>query len=122
MDKYTTLDIVGEGTYGMVIKCLDLMTGQLVAVKKLRNALHDSRHCEMIVREFSLLRTLNNDHVVPIVDAFRHCGHVYMVFPLMRSSLYRHMELCGGSLEVDEAKEYVYQVSVNNIFIHTGSD
>ncbi|XP_022161581.1 cyclin-dependent kinase-like 2 [Myzus persicae] len=60
----------------------------------------DRRHCEMMVREICLLQALNDDHVVPMIEAFRHQGHVHMVFPLMRCNLYRYLELNGGSLTI----------------------
>uniref|UniRef100_A0A1I8HQ22 Protein kinase domain-containing protein n=1 Tax=Macrostomum lignano TaxID=282301 RepID=A0A1I8HQ22_9PLAT len=34
MDKYDNLGLVGEGSYGMVMKCRRKDTGELVAVKK----------------------------------------------------------------------------------------
>ena len=34
MEKYENLGLVGEGSYGMVMKCRHKETGQLVAIKK----------------------------------------------------------------------------------------
>jgi len=34
MEKYENLGLVGEGSYGMVLKCRHKETGQLVAIKK----------------------------------------------------------------------------------------
>jgi len=34
MDKYENLGVVGEGSYGVVIKCRHKETGQTVAIKK----------------------------------------------------------------------------------------
>lgn len=118
MYKYRELGSAGAGTYGAVMKCLDVTNGQSVAVKRLhdtmtgRRGAHDHRHCEMMVREICLLRALNDDHVVPLIEAFRHQGHVHMVFPLMRCNLYRYLELNNGALTVDATKKCVYQVSI----------
>lgn len=35
MDKYDNLGIIGEGSYGVVIKCKHKQSGQLVAIKKI---------------------------------------------------------------------------------------
>lgn len=118
MYKYRELGAIGAGTYGTVSKCLDVTNGQVVAVKKLRNTMNGRRgasyrrYCEMMVREICLLRALNDDHVVSMIETFRHNGHIHMVFPLMRYNLYRHLELNGGSLTVDDTKECIYQVSI----------
>lgn len=114
MDKYTVLSTLGKGTYGMVAKCLDKSTGLLVAIKKLKNSLYRNHYfSEMIVREISLLRLLSNEHVVPIIDAIRVSGYIYMVFPLMQCNLYTYLEQNGGILTVDHTKECMYQVSRN---------
>ena len=34
MEKYDNLGLVGEGSYGMVLKCRHKDTGQIVAIKK----------------------------------------------------------------------------------------
>lgn len=67
MNKYRELGSAGAGTYGTVMKCLDITNGQSVAVKRLRDTMtgrrgaYDQRYCEMMVREICLLRALNDD-------------------------------------------------------------
>lgn len=109
MNNYIALNIIGEGTYGMVLKCINKVTGLPVAVKKLRNVVN-SYHCDMIVREINLLRMLDNEHVVPLIEVFRLHGYVYMVFPFMHCNLYKHLELKGGALTIDDTRKCVYQV------------
>jgi cyclin-dependent kinase len=36
MERYQKLEKVGEGTYGVVYKARDRMTGEIVALKKIR--------------------------------------------------------------------------------------
>lgn len=120
MDKYTILDIVGEGSFGMVMRCLNDSTGQLVAVKKLRNPVNQSSHyLDMIVREIGLLQILVHDHVVQMIDTFRFCGYVYLVFPLMQCNLYKYMELNGGKLTMHSTKICMYQVREKNNTIYS---
>lgn len=114
MDNYTVLCTVGEGTYGTVAKCLDESTGLLVAIKKLRSPLQRGRYySEMIVREINILRLLNNDHVVPIINSIRVSGYIYMVFPFIRCNLYTYLEQNGGTLTVNQTRECMYQVCGN---------
>jgi len=36
MNKYEVVGVVGEGAYGVVLKCRNKLTGDVVAVKKVR--------------------------------------------------------------------------------------
>ncbi len=36
MNKYEVLSVVGEGAYGLVLKCRNKETGEIVAVKKFK--------------------------------------------------------------------------------------
>jgi len=109
---------VGAGTYGTVMKCFNVTNGQVVAVKRLRDSMagrqgaRQRRCCEMMVREICLLQALNNDHVVSMIETFRHKGYVHMVFPLMRYNLYKYLELNGGALTINATKACIYQVSI----------
>jgi protein kinase len=36
MDKYSTVKVIGDGTYGSVIKGMNKKTGEIVAIKKMK--------------------------------------------------------------------------------------
>jgi serine/threonine protein kinase len=36
-NRYEVVDVLGSGTFGQVVKCRDLTTGQLVAIKVIKN-------------------------------------------------------------------------------------
>lgn len=37
MDRYLILDVLGQGTFGQVVKCQNMSTGDIVAVKVVKN-------------------------------------------------------------------------------------
>ena len=37
MNKYEVLGVVGEGAYGVVLRCRNKDTGEIVAIKKFKN-------------------------------------------------------------------------------------
>jgi len=56
MEKYENLGIVGEGSYGMVLKCRHRQTGQLVAIKKFLETKEDGIVKKIAMREIRLLK------------------------------------------------------------------
>jgi len=68
MDKYENLGIVGEGSYGMVLKCRHRQTGQLVAIKKFLETKEDGIVKKIAMREIRLLKVYRQI-VVVIVSA-----------------------------------------------------
>jgi len=36
MDKYNTIKVIGDGTYGSVIKAMNRRSGEIVAIKKMK--------------------------------------------------------------------------------------
>ena len=56
MDKYENLGPVGEGSYGMVLKCRHKETQQIVAVKKFLESEDDTMVKKIAMREVRMLR------------------------------------------------------------------
>jgi len=56
MEKYENLGIVGEGSYGTVLKCRHRQTGQLVAIKKFLETKEDGIVNKIAMREIRLLK------------------------------------------------------------------
>jgi cyclin-dependent kinase len=52
------------GTYGVVYKAKEIKTGKIVALKKIRLEAEDEGVPSTAIREISLLKELNDDHIV----------------------------------------------------------
>ncbi|KAK6028705.1 kinase domain protein [Ostertagia ostertagi] len=68
VEKYEILYQVGEGTYGQVYKARDKITGEQVALKKVRLENEKEGFPITAVREIKILRQLNHANVVKLVD------------------------------------------------------
>jgi serine/threonine protein kinase len=64
IDRYKKLEKLGEGTYGVVYKAIDKVTGETVALKKIRLEKEDDGVPSTAIREISLLKTLKHPNVV----------------------------------------------------------
>lgn len=58
------MEKLGEGTYGVVYKAIDLQTGETVAIKKIRLEKEDDGVPSTAIREISLLKNLKHPNVV----------------------------------------------------------
>ena len=67
MERYTKLEKLGEGTYGVVYKAEDRSTGGYVALKKIRLEVEDEGVPSTALREISLLKELRHKNIVQYV-------------------------------------------------------
>ena len=56
MEKYENLGLVGEGSYGMVLKCKHKESGQFVAIKKFLESEDDKMVKKIAMREVRMLK------------------------------------------------------------------
>jgi len=82
MNKYEILGIVGEGAYGVVYKAKNKETGELgkpngchktlVAIKKFKESSEEDEIVKKTtLREVKMLKTLKDDHIVKLIEAFK---------------------------------------------------
>ncbi|PAA88935.1 hypothetical protein BOX15_Mlig008438g2 [Macrostomum lignano] len=88
--RYETLETLGRGSFGQVVRAIDHRTGQLVALKILRNCKRFHRQAAVEVQVLDRLRRMNDsgDCAVQMIDYFTFRGHVCIVFELLSINLY----------------------------------
>lgn len=64
MERYQKLEKIGEGTYGIVYKAKDRVTGQIIALKRIRLEAEDEGIPSTAIREISLLKELRHTNIV----------------------------------------------------------
>lgn len=84
---------VGSGAYGCVASFQDKKTGEKFAVKKVTNAFDDLVDGKRILREVKLLRQLDHDNIIRIMDMYPppcpDFEDIYIVTDLMETDLHR---------------------------------
>jgi cyclin-dependent kinase 2 len=66
--QYEKVEKIGEGTYGVVYKARDRITGQTIALKKIRLEQEEEGIPSTAIREISLLKELQQRNVVRCMD------------------------------------------------------
>lgn len=59
MEKYDIISVVGEGSYGLVMRCRHRESGQYVAIKKFLETEDDPTVRKMALREIRMLKVNN---------------------------------------------------------------
>ncbi|GMF18990.1 unnamed protein product [Phytophthora lilii] len=107
MDRYQRIEkggSIGEGTYGVVYKSLDLKTKKVVAPKRIRLETEDDGIPSTALREISVLRELEHPNIVSLLDCLQEDGKLFLVFEFMDKDLKRFMEHKLGKLEPAQIK------------------
>lgn len=63
-ERYEKKEKIGEGTYGIVYKAVDTITGEDVAYKKIRLENEDEGMPSTALREISILKELQHPNIV----------------------------------------------------------
>ncbi|XP_072944861.1 cyclin-dependent kinase-like 1 [Epargyreus clarus] len=121
MDKYEQLSVVGEGSYGVVLKCRRRDTGQLVAIKKFLETEDDAAVRKMALREIRMLKKLRHDHLVNMIEVFRRKRRFYLVFEYLDHTLLDELEASPGGLGEDTAKKHLFQLLKGIDYCHQNS-
>ena len=58
-EHYEITNLIGKGTYGMVAKGINKITGKEVAIKKMSNLFKDLQDAKRILREVRILSIIN---------------------------------------------------------------
>jgi cyclin-dependent kinase-like len=93
MQKYEIIERIGEGAYGVVLKCRYNDSGQsktktihedgeenLVAMKQFKEGDDSEIVKKTTMREVKILKMLQHQNIVELKEAFRKRGIVYLIF------------------------------------------
>ena len=83
IDKYEKLEVVGEGTYGVVYKARCIDTNEIYALKKIRLESEDEGIPSTAIREIALLKELQHPNIVRLVNVLHTDKKLTLVFEFL---------------------------------------
>ncbi|KAL4656503.1 cyclin-dependent kinase-like 5 isoform X1 [Arapaima gigas] len=110
MNKFEVLGIVGEGAYGVVLKCRHKETNEIVAIKKFKDSEENEEVKETTLRELKMLRTLKQENIVELKEAFRRRGKLYLVFEYVEKNMLELLEEQPNGVPPEKVRSYIYQL------------
>eukprot|EP00899_Mesostigma_viride_P027800 jgi/Mesvir1/8204/Mv12496-RA.1 len=85
--RYKVLGRIGEGTFGQVLKALNVETGEIVALKKIRVQRIEEGVPESLIREIKTLQHLDHPNVVKLLEVFPRGSTLILVFEFLPRDL-----------------------------------
>ncbi|KAL9642807.1 hypothetical protein ABK040_009882 [Willaertia magna] len=121
--RYKREEKIGEGTYGVVYKAIDLETGKTVAIKKIRLEQEDEGVPSTSIREISLLKELNHPNVVGLHQVIHGTNQLHLVFEFIDFDLKKKIDIYRKQLKQlipsDDIKSTMYQIIKGIAFCHS---
>ncbi|XP_006871664.1 PREDICTED: cyclin-dependent kinase-like 2 [Chrysochloris asiatica] len=119
MEKYENLGLVGEGSYGQVMKCRNKDSGRIVAIKKFLESDDDKMVKKIAMREIKLLKQLRHDNLVNLLEVCKKKKRWYLVFEFVDHTILDDLELFPNGLDCQIVQKYLFQI-INGIgFCHS---
>lgn len=119
IERYNRLDVLGEGTYGVVYRALDKETNQTVALKKVRLDRTEEGIPQTSLREVSILQEVHHPNIVNLLDVICAEGKLYLIFEYVDMDLKKAMEKRGGPFTGMDLKRLIYQLVDGLCFCHS---
>ncbi|KAG4067610.1 hypothetical protein HA402_005382 [Bradysia odoriphaga] len=119
MEKYDVISVVGEGSYGLVMRCRHRDSGQYVAIKKFLETEDDPSVRKMAMREIRMLKKLRHENLVNMIEVFRRKKRFFLVFEYLEHTVLEELEARSGGLGFVTSRKYCYQVLRALDFIHS---
>ncbi|OAJ42803.1 hypothetical protein BDEG_26214 [Batrachochytrium dendrobatidis JEL423] len=123
MEHYEKIGPIGEGTYGMVMKCRHKETGQVVAIKKFKESEDDLQIRKTALREVRMLKQLKNENIVNLIEVFRRKGKLYLVFEHVDHTILEDLDRHPNGLSDDRnhgtVRKCMWQLLKAMDFLHS---
>uniref|UniRef100_K3WQH2 Cyclin-dependent kinase 2 homolog n=1 Tax=Globisporangium ultimum (strain ATCC 200006 / CBS 805.95 / DAOM BR144) TaxID=431595 RepID=K3WQH2_GLOUD len=118
MERYQKLEKIGEGTYGVVYKAKDRVTGEVIALKKIRLEAEDEGIPSTAIREISLLKELQHCNIVRLYNIVHTERKLTLVFEYLDQDLKKYLDVCEKGLEKPILKSFLCQLLRGIAYCH----
>lgn len=122
VSEFEMIKKINEGTYGVVYKAKDKMTGEIVALKKVKMEKEREGFPLSALREMNILLSLDHPSIVDVkevvVDDDDRDDGTYMVMEHMQYDLKQLMEARNQPFSLGEIKSFMKQLLEGVKYLH----
>eukprot|EP00391_Amoebophrya_sp_Ameob2_P011642 CAMPEP_0178995486 /NCGR_PEP_ID=MMETSP0795-20121207/7852_1 /TAXON_ID=88552 /ORGANISM="Amoebophrya sp., Strain Ameob2" /LENGTH=780 /DNA_ID=CAMNT_0020687795 /DNA_START=541 /DNA_END=2879 /DNA_ORIENTATION=- len=117
MQRYKVSKMLGDGTFGCVMRARNKQTSEPVAIKKMKKKFYSWDEC-MSLREIKSLRKLVHPGIVKLKEVIRENDELHLVFEFMEHNLYQLMKDRTKALKETQIRNMMYQTLQALSYIH----
>ncbi|XP_039046892.1 cyclin-dependent kinase F-4-like isoform X2 [Hibiscus syriacus] len=117
MERYKIIKEVGDGTFGSVWQAINKLSGEVVAIKKMKKKYYTWEEC-VNLREVKSLRRMSHPNIVKLKEVIRENNILYFVFEYMEFNLYQLMKDREKLFSEVEIRNWCFQVFQGLAYVH----
>ncbi|KAE8726850.1 Serine/threonine-protein kinase MAK [Hibiscus syriacus] len=117
MERYKLIKEIGDGTFGTVWRAINKLSGEVVAIKKMKKKYFSWEEC-VNLREVKSLRKMNHPNIVKLKEVIRENDILYFVFEYMEYNLYQLMKDREKLFSEVEIRNWCFQVFQGLEYMH----
>jgi len=117
MEEYKVIEMIGDGTYGIVSKAINVKTNEVVAIKKMKKKFLSWEEC-IKLREVKSLRKLNHPNIIRLKEVIRVNAYLHLIFEFAENNLYQLMKERVSQFTESEIKSIIQQILLGVAYIH----
>ncbi|XP_049878188.1 cyclin-dependent kinase-like 4 isoform X2 [Pectinophora gossypiella] len=118
MERYEKLAKLGEGSYGLVYKCRNRDTGEIVAIKKFVENEDDPLIRKIALREIRMLKNLKHPNLVNLIEVFRRKRKLHLVFEYCDHTVLHELEKYPAGCPDLLSKQIIWQTLQGVAYCH----
>ncbi|CAF1991812.1 unnamed protein product, partial [Brassica napus] len=115
--RYNLIKEVGDGTFGNVWRAVNKLTGEVVAIKKMKKKYYSWEEC-INLREVKSLSRMNHPNIVKLKEVIRENDILYFVFEYMECNLYQLMKDRPKLFAESDIRNWCFQVFQGLCYMH----
>ncbi|KAL0244345.1 hypothetical protein GEMRC1_008429 [Eukaryota sp. GEM-RC1] len=117
MRRFKVLKQIGEGTFGTVLKAIQIDSGEVVAVKHMKAKYRSWADCSSL-KEIKSLKKLSHPNIIQLKEVILENDELFLVFEYMDCNLYEYLRDRERPLSETKSRTVAYQVLKSLAFCH----
>lgn len=121
-NNYTTLSLIGKGSFGSVYLVKHNTTNQTYACKKMKIYFRQSYDKQAILNELKVLACHKSQYIIKLEDAYVYNNHIHLVTEYAErgdmSKMLKRLKSRSRYIMEDTIKKYLFQMCLGIKYLH----